>query len=54
MPRIFLGLVFFALYIAWIIYRVIKKDIKQHKAELYLYSFFMVIWALIYYWFFLA
>ncbi len=51
--RLLYGLVFIPLYIAWVIYRAfIKKDIKQHKNDLYGLTFFIVVWLLIYFWVF--
>lgn len=53
MTRFHAGFVFLVLYIGWIIYRwLLKKDIKQHKNEFSVFSFFIVVWALLYYWFF--
>ncbi len=53
MTRLHFGFYFFVLYAGWVIYRVfIKKDIKQYKNDLYVFTFFIVVWALIYYWLF--
>lgn len=53
--RVLLGLVFFLLYALWVVYRLlITKDIRNHKNELYFYTFLVVVWLLIYYCFFFA
>jgi hypothetical protein len=53
MTRLHLGFIFLVLYVGWVIYRwLIKKDIKQHKDAFYLYTLFVAVWSLIYFWFF--
>jgi len=47
------GFVYIPLYILWLIYRLfIKKDLRQHKNDFYGLTFFVIVWALIYYWIF--
>jgi len=51
--RIYYGVVFFPLYLAWVVYHTfIKKDMKKHTTDLYALTFFMGVWALIYDWIF--
>jgi high-affinity Fe2+/Pb2+ permease len=49
--RIFVGIGLATAFIGWFFYRlVIKRDLKKHLNELYAGLFFVLIWALIY-WF---
>ncbi len=49
--RIFAGLIFIVLFIGWALYHLlIKKDLKQHKGDLYAGLFFMGVWGVLYYW----
>jgi hypothetical protein len=47
--RVFLGFGLVVCYVLWIIYRIINRDMRQHKPELYLYSFFVSVWSVIFY-----
>jgi len=50
MLRFYMPLVFIALIIGWLHYRLFfKKDLKQHKNDLYLGLFFIAIWSVLYY-----
>lgn len=47
--RIYAGLILFAAYFLWILYRaIIKKDLRQHREALTVYSGFIMVWAVIY------
>ena len=47
--RAILGIGLIVFYVAWVVYRAfVKRDMKAHKDELYLFSFFMLIWIGIY------
>jgi hypothetical protein len=51
--RLIFPLVLLVLFVSWILYHIlIKKDLSEHKNDLYLGIFFFAIWALIY-WFLL-
>lgn len=50
MFRLFIPLVFIALFILWILYHlVIKQDLKAQRNTLYIGVFFISIWIFIYY-----
>jgi high-affinity Fe2+/Pb2+ permease len=50
MLRLFIPILFFAIFIAWVLYRLlIKKDLKQNLNSLYLGLIFIGVWVLIYY-----
>ena len=49
MFRIYIPIVLIALFVLWVLYRlVIKKDLKQNLQGLYLGLLFIGIWGLIY------
>ncbi len=50
MLRVYIPIIFFAVFIGWILYRLlVKKDLKQNLTTLYIGLAFTVIWILIYY-----
>ncbi len=50
MLRIFAPIIFFAVFIVWILYRLlVKKGLKQNLAGLYVGLTFTAVWAVIYY-----
>lgn len=49
MLRMFLPLAFALIFAAWIILRLVKKDLKQHLSTLYVGLLFAVVWLLIYF-----
>lgn len=50
MFRIYIPLIFSALFVAWVLYRLtIKKDLKQNMSGLYVGLLFMGVWGLIYF-----
>ena len=50
MLRVYLPIIFFAVFIAWALYQLlIKKELKQNLTTLYVGLTFTVIWGLIYY-----
>lgn len=50
MLRVYIPIIFFAVFIGWILYRLlVKKDLKQNLTTLYIGLTFTVIWILIYY-----
>lgn len=50
MFRVFIPIIFFAVFIAWALYQLlIKKELKQNLNALYVGLTFTVIWGLIYY-----
>lgn len=50
MLRIYIPVLFFAVFVGWILYRIlIKKDMKQHLSSLYVGLTFTGVWVLIYY-----
>lgn len=49
--RLFAGIFVIILFICWVIYRLfIKRDLKKHMNDFYLFLFFIFIWVLIYAW----
>ena len=49
MLRLFIPLIFIALFALWFLYRlIIKKDVKQQLNTVYLGLFFTAIWAAMY------
>lgn len=51
--RMMSGIIFFACYVAWVLYRlVIKRDMKHHLNDLLGLTFFIAVWGLIYYFLF--
>ena len=50
MLRLFIPIAFIAIFIGWILYRLlIKKDLKQQVSILYAGLTFTGVWALIYF-----
>ena len=50
MLRIYLPIAFAALFILWILFRlIVKRDLKKHLNTVYLGLFFGVVWAVIYF-----
>lgn len=50
MLRVYLPILFFAVFVGWILYRLlIKKDMQRHLNTLYLGLTFTGIWLLIYF-----
>ena len=50
MFRLYIPIVFLAVFLIWILFRlVIKKDLKQNLNGIYLGLTFIGIWALIYF-----
>ena len=48
--RIYIPLAFIALFILWVLYRLlVKKDLKQNITGLYTGLFFIGVWGVIYY-----
>ncbi|MGL4598807.1 MAG: hypothetical protein ACRCYO_14925 [Bacteroidia bacterium] len=53
MLRILIPIVFFAVFIGWILYRlVVKKDLKKDLDTMYLGLTFTGVWVAIYYFLF--
>lgn len=53
MLRIYMPIVLLVVFIGWILYRfIIKKDLKRNLNGLYIGSFFVGIWGLIYFFMF--
>jgi len=51
--RIIYGAVFFPLYLTWVLcHLLIRRDLKQRKNDFYALTFFVSVWAVIYYWLF--
>jgi len=49
MFRLYLPILFFAVFIGWILYRLlIKKDLKQNLNTMYIGLAFTGVWVLIY------
>ncbi len=49
--RLFAGIFVIILFIGWVIYRLlIKRDLKEHMNDFFLFLFFIFIWVLIYFW----
>lgn len=46
--RIFAGLGLVIAFVAWVLYRLYKRDLKQNMQGFYVYLAFVVIWAAIY------
>lgn len=52
--RIFIGFAFFLVYLVWVVYHLaIKKDMKRQLTNLYVFTFFIVVWLGIYYYIFI-
>ena len=50
MLRIYLPIAFAALFILWVLFRlIVKRDLKKHANTVYLGLFFGVVWAVIYF-----
>ena len=50
MLRIYLPIAFAALFILWVLFRlIVKRDLKKHLNTVYLGLFFGVVWAVIYF-----
>ena len=50
MLRIYIPIIYFLVFLAWVFYRVIiKKDSKQHLNNFYIGLTFAGVWVLIYY-----
>jgi high-affinity Fe2+/Pb2+ permease len=46
--RIFAGIAIIIAFIGWIIYRLYKKDLKQHNQGVGVFLFFIITWLVIY------
>ena len=46
--RLFIPGILGIIFIGWLFYRLIKKDIKNHLNDMYFGFFFIGIWVLIY------
>lgn len=47
--RIYGGLILFAVYLIWVLYRLlVKRDLRQNKEAVSVYFAFIVVWAVIY------
>ncbi len=50
MVRLLIPLIFLALFVGWLLYRLlIKKDLKQHLKTVYFALFFFAVWGLFYF-----
>lgn len=46
--RVFGGVAILAAFLIWILYRLYKKDLKQHMQAFYVYLSFVAVWSVIY------
>lgn len=46
--RVFGGLGLAIAFLIWVLYRLYKKDLRQHMQAFWVYLSFVIVWAVIY------